>query len=108
MHGEAVLSLGFVYQKPLLLYLCKIYSCQATIKLKHLGKDEIGSNCEQMTPGFPVRLVVQIPDVSGSKVGLFSSLGSSLMSPPPFTSSDTHFYQTDIPANRNLPPISTG
>lgn len=48
------------------------------------------------------------PDVRGLNVGLFSSLESSLMSPRPFTSSDVHFNQTDIPADRNLPPTYPG
>lgn len=50
----------------------------------------------------------KIPDVSGLNVGLFGSLESSLMSPRLFTSSEIHFNQTDIPADRNLPPTCAG
>lgn len=50
----------------------------------------------------------KIPDVSGLNAALFSSLESSLMSPRLFTSSDIYFNQTDIPADRNLPPTYAG
>lgn len=98
--------------KPLSLWSGKYFwlcCCHATMQ-HNRGGDQISGREQTMENDcwVPDQAGSRTPDVSGLNVALFSSLESSLMSPRPSPSSDIHFNQTDIPADRNLPPTYPG